>query len=374
MKIKKFIRFCLSAEIRPFASRSTHGTAVSLSALALLTLTSGLFAAKTGPNYEIPADSVGASGSSDGSSPNGYRLRYTIGTVGASSIISLSTTNFSVTPGIWAGGPWLNPQNGETTYTFGPEDGRGKLLVPPGALTQDYLLYSSTSPASKPLRVSPSVITEARAKLNQSVSPYTRPAQEQVWELYLQEEDGRRVSAPFQKPGTLTLPYKDDNNDDLLDGAVTPVRVKTLSIWWLDEDHSLWVRIPTSVVNTSSKTVTAKVGHLSVFAVMGTADYDPSAAFAFPVPWRPAGPKAGVGAGNTGNLSEGITFTNMPDIATIRIYTLTGSLVREIRHTSGPTEIFDVKSDAGEPLTTGTYVYVIESNGNKKTGKIAVIR
>lgn len=347
---------------------------ILLKSLPFLILTTGAFASKIGPTYEIPADSVGASGSTDGKSPNGFRLRYTIGTIGPSSIITLSTTNFSVTPGIWAGAPSLNPQNGETTYTFGPEDGQGKLIIPPGALTQDYLLYSSTSPASKPLRVSPAVISEARSKLNQSASPFTRPAQEKVWELYLQEEDGRRTSVIFQKPGTLTLPYKDDNDDGILDGAAAPVRVKTLSIWWLDEDHSLWVRIPSSVVNISSKTVTASVGHLSVFAVMGAPDSDPSASFAFPVPWRPGGPNAGAGAGQTGNLDEGITFTNMPDIATIRIYTLSGSLVRELHHTSGPVEVFDVKSDAGELLATGTYVYVIESNGTKKTGKLAVIR
>lgn len=342
--------------------------------LILLFMTTSTFAAKVGPTYEIPADSIGASGTSDGTSPKGYRLKYTIGTIGASSIITLSTTNVTVVPGIWAGAPVLNPQSTETTFIFGPEEGRGKLVIPPGALTQDYLLYSSTSPASKPLRVSPAIIAEARTKLNQNVSPYTRPAQDKVWELYLQEEDGRRASATFQKPGTLTLPYKDDNADGILDGTAPPVRVKTLSIWWLDEDHSLWVRLPTSVVNISSKTVTANVGHLSVFAVMGAPDPDPSAAFAFPVPWRPGGPNAGAGAGQTGNLTEGITFTNMPDIATIRIYTLSGSLVRELNHTSGPVEIFDVKSDAGELLATGTYVYVIESNGTKKTGKLAVIR
>jgi hypothetical protein len=103
---------------------------ILLKSLPFLILTTGAFASKIGPTYEIPADSVGASGSTDGKSPNGFRLRYTIGTIGPSSIITLSTTNFSVTPGIWAGAPSLNPQNGETTYTFGPEDGQGKLIIP----------------------------------------------------------------------------------------------------------------------------------------------------------------------------------------------------------------------------------------------------
>jgi hypothetical protein len=340
----------------------------------LLLLTTSTFAAKSGKTLEIQADSICSSGSSQESSQGGYRLRYTIGTIGASNIVALSTSAYAVTPGILAGAPTLNPQNGDSVYVFGPENGRATLNIPAGSLTQDYLLYSSTSPASKPLRVAPAVIADAREKLDRFVSVWTRPAQDQVWELYLQEEDGRRSSASFQKPGRLTLPYEDDNNDGLLDGAPVPIRITSLSLWWLDEDNSLWVRLPNSTVNVSSKTVTAPVGHLSVFAVMGGPDLDPGAVFAFPVPWRPNGPNAGSGPNQTGTLSEGITFTHMPDIATIRIYTISGALVREISHTSGPQLIFDVKSDAGEILATGTYIYVIDSNGAKKTGKIAVIR
>jgi hypothetical protein len=340
----------------------------------LLLLSTGAFAAKSGKTFEIQADSICSSGSSQESAQGGYRLRYTIGTIGASNIVALSTSAYAVTPGILAGAPTLNPQNGDSVYVFGPENGRATLSIPAGSLTQDYLLYSSTSPASKPLRVAPAVITDARAKLDRFASVWTRPDQDQVWELYLQEEDGRKASATFLKPGRLTLPYKDDNGDGLLDGTPVPIRVTTLSIWWLDEDNSLWVRLPNSTVNVSSKTVTAPVGHLSVFAVMGDIAKDPSSVFAFPVPWRPNGPNAGPGPDQTGTLAGGIRFTNMPDIATIRIYTVSGTLVREISHTSGPIETFDVKSDAGEILATGTYIYIIDSNGTKKTGKIAVIR
>lgn len=340
----------------------------------LLLLTTSAFAAKSGKTFEIQADSICSSGSSQVSSHDGYRLRYTIGTIGATNIVALSTSDYSVTPGILAGAPTLNPRNGDAVYVFGPENGRATLNIPAGSLTQDYLLYSSTSPASKPLRVSPAVITDARAKLDRFVSVWTRPAQDQVWELYLQEEDGRKASATFLKPGTLTLPYKDDNGDGLLDGSPVPIRVTTLSIWWLDEDNSLWVRLPNSTVNVSSQTVTAPVGHLSVFAVMGGPNLDPGAVFAFPVPWRPNGPNAGSGANQTGTLAEGIKFVNMPDMATLRIYTVSGTLVREISHTSGAEYVFDVKSDAGEILATGTYIYIIDSNGTKKTGKIAVIR
>jgi len=224
------------------------------------------------------------------------------------------------------------------------------------------------------LRVSPSIISEARANLDQSLSSFTRPDQDQVWELYLQEEDGRRSSASFQTPGTLTLPFVDDNNDGLLDSGPVPVRVNTLAIWWLDEAHSRWVRLPGSTVNVSSKTVTAAVGHLSVFAVMGGPFMDPGELFAYPVPWRPFGPRAGEGAGNTGTTTGGITFTNLPDMATIRIYSLSGQLVRVLEHRIGPNESFDVRSDSGAILATGTYVYVIDSNGTKKSGKLVVIQ
>ena len=35
---------------------------------------------------------------------------------------------------------------------------------------------------------------------------------------------------------------------------------------------------------------------------------------------------------------------------------------------------WDVKNEAGEDVTTGVYIFAVESNGNRKTGKVAVIR
>jgi len=148
-----------------------------------------------------------------------------------------------------------------------------------------------------------------------------------------------------------------------------------LSVWWLDEAHSLWVKLPGGAVDPLRQNVSVPIRHFSVYAVMGAPTFQVGDVYAFPVPWRPQGSRAGLGPGQTGTLSDGITFTNMPEQAVVRVYTMSGNLVREILHSDGMPQLkWDVKNSSGEDVVSGTYIYVVESHQSRKKGQLVIIR
>ncbi|MCF8260904.1 MAG: hypothetical protein K9J12_09030 [Melioribacteraceae bacterium] len=80
-----------------------------------------------------------------------------------------------------------------------------------------------------------------------------------------------------------------------------------------------------------------------------------------------------------------IEFRNLPESATIKIYNLSGDLVRTLDH--GPDDlgnlsgsaVWDQRSDSGLLVSPGLYVYVVRSNtegtsGEKTSGKFMIIR
>ncbi len=329
---------------------------------------------KTGETFEINADLSGVSGSAGAASEGGFRLNGTFGAPWGSEK-PVSASGWEVLPGLWGGGPALRSPAAELSLAFGDPARPAGLTIPPNALTSDFLVFTGTSPASRPLRVSAAVVAAANANLARTLTAHTKPLDDRLWEILVLGPDGQEYRGTLRTPATLTLPYTDDDNDGVVDGTRPPVHAARLSLWWLDETHSLWVKLPDAAVDRDRKTVSAPIRHFSVFTVMGAPSFYVGDSFAFPVPWRPSGPDAGAGAGQTGTAAGGITFSNLPSAAAIRIYTLSGDLVREIDHSNGlPQEAWDVRNADGEELATGTYIYVIESAGARKTGKLAVIR
>jgi hypothetical protein len=58
----------------------------------------------------------------------------------------------------------------------------------------------------------------------------------------------------------------------------------------------------------------------------------------------------------------------------VKIYTLSGKLVKKLLIASGESDVnWDVLNEDGNSITTGLYIYsIIDADGNKKTGKIAI--
>jgi hypothetical protein len=344
--------------------------AAILAASAVVPVRAG---ARSGGGYEVPLDAAGVSGGSGGKSASGWSVAYTLGAATAGGGLS-SPSGRQVRPGLWGGTAYRSAAEGGTIL-FGDPDRPGRLEIPPNALPSDFLVFVSADPLERPLAVSPAAIRRANEGLARSLAPTARPLDGRLWEILAVDGTGRPVQGLFREPARLTLPYRDDDRDGLVDGASPPLRAADLSVWWLDEAHSLWVRLPDSRPDEGARSVTVPVRHFSVYTVMGAPGLASGDAHAFPVPWRPDGPASGIGPGRTGTQADGITFTNLPGLARVRVYTLSGRLVREIDHADGtPQHAWDVRDDRGDDVASGTYLYVIEAAGARKSGKLVVIR
>jgi len=74
-------------------------------------------------------------------------------------------------------------------------------------------------------------------------------------------------------------------------------------------------------------------------------------------------------------FSQFITFNNLPEKCTIRIFTLSGQMMRTIEHTNGtPFEKWDLNNEHGLPVASGMYIALVEvPNVGQKILKIAII-
>jgi len=162
---------------------------------------------------------------------------------------------------------------------------------------------------------------------------------------------------------TITLPYPDADSNGFIDTANNVSRVADVRIYWLDEEHKLWVRIPSVTLDTTRKTVSAQTQYFGTFILFSDPNNDVSGAYAYPVPYKPS-------AGH-----KNITFTNLAQVCTIKIYTIAGELVKTIVENDGDaTSVWDVTSDSGNQVFSGVYIYVIKSKTETKTGKLMIIR
>lgn len=167
----------------------------------------------------------------------------------------------------------------------------------------------------------------------------------------------------------VTLPYPDASGDGVVDGSLTRMKASNLAMWLRDEARGLWVKQTGASLDTSARTVSLTVPHFSDYALMGLPDTDLSTVYAYPVPFRP---NAG-DAARYGSWTDLITFTNLPAYGTIKIYTISGQLVRQLDVTP-PTLKWDVKNSDGAQVASGVYIWEITTGSSRKTGKLVVIK
>lgn len=90
---------------------------------------------------------------------------------------------------------------------------------------------------------------------------------------------------------------------------------------------------------------------------------DLAAAHCFPVPFR---------------RSEGhtkITFTALPRSVLVRIYTVSGELLRTLeKNDGGDTLDWDLKNSRGQEVVSGVYVYTVKGASRTAAGKLMIIR
>ena len=80
-------------------------------------------------------------------------------------------------------------------------------------------------------------------------------------------------------------------------------------------------------------------------------------------------PYYGYSSYEVNQLDNRVKITNLPQVATIKIFTVSGTLVRELKKDDAVTSIdWDLKNDFGIPIASGMYVIHVETyiNGKKK--------
>jgi len=241
-------------------------------------------------------------------------------------------------------------------------DGQGaSLLIPAQALALTGGVALNADPVGSPMASAGLSAIIQQANTNIRRNAFAQPLS--LREINFYDTDGNRVTSPLAGEADLVLSYTDSNNDGIVDGSNPPVREGALSINRLDEELKTWVRVPGSVVDAINNTVTAPLRQFSVYGILGAPVFDLSAAYAFPVPFKPS-------LGHTQ-----ITFASLSSVATIKIYTADGALVRELHETNGDGVVkWNVDNDKGEPLASDIFFYSIENDQQQKTGKLIVGR
>ncbi|HPP88046.1 MAG TPA: T9SS type A sorting domain-containing protein, partial [bacterium] len=91
----------------------------------------------------------------------------------------------------------------------------------------------------------------------------------------------------------------------------------------------------------------------------------------YPNPWTPYTPTSDK---NINDLEYGVKFSGLPNNCKISIFTISGELVRELNNGLNPSINWNLLNAKGKQIASGVYIYLIEGNGQKKSGKIAIVR
>lgn len=172
------------------------------------------------------------------------------------------------------------------------------------------------------------------------------------------------------RTAVVTLLYPDADNNGIVDG--TTLLASQLEMYSAHSAAGPWERDLKSVVDLAGKKVTGHTTHFSFFALFAPQAINFNAARAYPLPWRPgSGGKFDSAPG-----TYGITFDNLPGKTEIKIFTIGGQLVRELKLTAADlgVKVWDGKNSAGVKAASGVYLAHIKSGSSVKVLKIAVER
>ncbi|MDD5686858.1 MAG: kelch repeat-containing protein [Elusimicrobia bacterium] len=191
-----------------------------------------------------------------------------------------------------------------------------------------------------------------------------------VREFAAYKDDGDCYTDNFDELVNIKIPYKDDNNDNIADG--TDISVDDLKIVRLDENKEEWkvVTDGQNKVDKANKVVEAQVQHFSIYTIGKAISVNLDNLKVYPNP-----------VNFSKSVRNTLKFTNLPKNPKIKIYNVSGRLVRTLDTgtsnndgTSGKAE-WNGKNEENDEVETGLYIYIIEGeNGDKKTGRIGVIK
>jgi hypothetical protein len=172
---------------------------------------------------------------------------------------------------------------------------------------------------------------------------------------------GKQVQSASLAPGSLRVLIYGFNHTRLESGPVAllvfqPATLAAEGLAYLDLTQAR-----AAAASAAAVPISAGGGSIRIDIPGQAADL--SRVKAYPNPFRP-------GQGHTG-----IIFQPLTSECTLRIYKLTGELVREFSGTRGGLALWDAGNAAGHPVASGVYLYTISnSQGERKNGKVVILR
>lgn len=137
----------------------------------------------------------------------------------------------------------------------------------------------------------------------------------------------------------------------------------TLVIATYNEDRSVWVPLYTTR-DVVGKTVTAKVGHFSLFQLMySIAGTGISGVTVGPNPLKPSS-----------NPGQSFTFRNLPADGRVKMYSYMGELLYEASADGAGMAVWDGRNKSGARVASGLYLALVQGAGDKKIMKLVIER
>ena len=260
-----------------------------------------------------------------------------------------------------------------------------QLTIPANAVDKNVfdIIINDITPANPPVIADPRMISNANDKIVHNEGDWAKTFSGLKEIAIFDEQDF--YTKPLASPGMLSLHYNDTGNDGIVDGSYPAVRTNSLVPWGLDESLGNWVQMHDVSVDKSMGILSFAFTMPGVYALLGELDQTLDRELkAYPVPFRPNGPHAGIGKNQTGTEASGILFEGVPQSGKIEIYTLDGRLVKKLNtadavaaHNNMGQPTFkvkwDVKTASGERVASGVYIWRVVSGANSKFGKLMVI-
>lgn len=181
-----------------------------------------------------------------------------------------------------------------------------------------------------------------------------------------------KLTGTFTTMAYIEIPYPDIDQNKLVDGTMIDENSLRMYIW----ENNQWKEIEDCGVDVDKNIVWCYINHLSTFMPIGilVAPAKLGNVAVYPNPFKP----------NSGLGHEYITFGSKQNIdrrltkyATIKIFTVSGELVRtlEVTPQDNGQKIWDARNEFGKEVASGIYIYLITNpQGEKCIGKLAIIR
>jgi hypothetical protein len=143
--------------------------------------------------------------------------------------------------------------------------------------------------------------------------------------------------------------------------------VSRMRIFRYDEGSRQWTMLPGSV-DTKTRVLSGLTNHFSLFApFIVTAGSVLDAVQIFPIPWAPA-------SGDARFNAPAITFANLPPATEVRILTITGEQLWSKRSDGTGTVTWDGITKHGRRTASGTYLVLIEKDGERVLKRVVIVR